>query len=481
MPDHSDTHIVALATRDDKAVERGRKMLDAIDRALAPTINSGRDEWYNDLMHGGEGTLKSNIHNGALLVYNHPELANRFALNLLGYFPTVLGPLPWDIHGPFPRRVRDSDIVDLAAWLDLRHISLARQTVEAILTAIASRFTYDPIAEYLSSPEWDGENRIDALLPHYMGSPDTDATRAIGRKFMIASVARALAPGCKMDNVLVMEGAQGIRKSTSVKVLYGKDWTLETMTDIGTKDARQQIGGYWAVELPELHHLTRSETRQIKAWMSTQVDDYRPPYGRFNMSVKRRCVFIATNNPGDGWLDDPTGARRFWITNCDHVDIDRLALDRDQLWAEATHAYKGGEQWWFDEHDPQSPHAHAMALIRNAQEDRFANDAWHNRVGAFLAGTTLNEISLDSILSNLNIPMDRWDRRIQIRVGAIITKIGGWKKIDRGKSGARERYVYVREEPAPLPPVQLRLPTEERHYESEESAFDDLEELLGGN
>jgi predicted P-loop ATPase len=452
--------------RERKKAEKQRKKEEALDAMTAPAeiVPSTHDgDWRALLMVNGEGKPSKTITNALVFLEHHEQLSMRFAMNALGLRPMVVRRPPWDQVGPFPRRLSGADVVKATAWLERKGVVLGRDTIGAVLETVCHDHTYDPIAEYLESVAWDGIERIDHWLTDFYGVTDSDAARAISRKFMIGSVARALRPGEKMDNILVLEGAQGLRKSMSIKVLFGREWTLETMEQIGTKDARQQIAAYWAVELPELDHLTKAQTSAVKGWLSTDTDDYRSPWGHFSLPHPRRCVFLATHNPGAAWLDDPTGARRFWVVECTKIDIDGLRQARDQLWAEAVAAYRKGDRWWFEEHEHNGEDK-ALLQIREAQRNRFQDDPWYNIVAEWLAGQITEFVTIESILEKLSIPKDRWDKMTTTRIGKIVAATEQWKKKDRG-AGVKPRYIYerVRAEPvvAALPPEPELPPPED--------------------
>src|SRR5580704_14472420 len=83
----------------------------------------------------------------------------------------------------------------------------------------------------------------------------------------------------------------------------------------------------------------------VKAFLTSQVDRYRPAYGRRALDFKRTCVFAGTAN-GETPLTDETGNRRFWPVTCGTIELEKLKSDRDQLWAEAYATYQKGEPWW---------------------------------------------------------------------------------------------------------------------------------------
>lgn len=253
-------------------------------------------------------------------------------------------------------------------WLG-SHWALTTSTTEVAdqLLRVAQLWcTYDPVAEYLRSLVWDGVSRIGCAtgpgwLTTYCRVQDTSYVRKVSARFLISAVARALDPGCKVDTVLVLEGDQGARKSTTLSILGG-EWFTDTPMVLGDKDSRLLAASKWIVELGELKSLLRNDEAS-KGFLSQCYDDFRPPYGRAPEKFERRCVFAGSTNEYE-YLQDPTGNRRYWAVRTGQCDTESLLRDRDQLWAEAAHRYLGahlnpdqadvsccGERWWFDAHE----------------------------------------------------------------------------------------------------------------------------------
>lgn len=237
--------------------------------------------------------------------------------------------------------VLDIEIADL--MMEMVGMNIDKGTVADRLMRVAMENRFDPIADYLTRIKWDGTPRLDTWLERYTGADTTDVPPGflefVGRKWMISTVARALNPGCKADLVLILEGEQGIGKSTLFETLGGK-WYCDLTVSLHDKDAKMLNAGAWISELPDLASLKRtSEVNAVKAFFSTREDRFRPPYGRHVISSPRRTVYGASTNDLT-YLADVTGNRRFCCVRATKIDRVGLLRDRDQLFAEAVALYQ---------------------------------------------------------------------------------------------------------------------------------------------
>lgn len=196
--------------------------------------------------------------------------------------------------------------------------------------------TYHPIRDYLDAVRWDGTPRIDRWLTSYLGAENTPYTQAVGRLMLMAAVRRVRQPGIKFDQIIVLEGPQGSGKSTALRIMAGGDDNFSD-ADILTLDAKSQmeaLEGVWIYEICELEGISRADTSKVKSFASRDTDRGRPAYGRFRENRPRQNILVGTTND-DQYLRDQTGNRRFWPVRTTTIDVEALARDRDQLWAEA--------------------------------------------------------------------------------------------------------------------------------------------------
>jgi len=203
----------------------------------------------------------------------------------------------------------------------------------------------DPVRAYLDSivPTWDGRSRLDSWLACYLGAAPSALNSKVGALLLTAAARRVRQPGAKFDEIVVLVSPEGFGKSGALEILAGEDSFSDQ--DILTLDERRQqeaLQGVWIYEISELQGLGRADIDRVKAFASRRTDRCRPAYGHTPEWRPRRCVLVATTNHAT-FLRSQTGNRRFWPVECERIDLDALARDRDQLWAEASVREATGE------------------------------------------------------------------------------------------------------------------------------------------
>lgn len=331
-----------------------------------------------------------------------------------------------DPPGPYPRPWNAEDVALFQAHLQrLWSHRFSRQTVEEAMPVEAKRRRFHPLRDWLDGLAWDGKPRVDGWLRRAFGCPGDPYHAAAGAKLLVASVRRVRRPGCKFDHTPVFEGLQGVGKSTALRKLYGDEWFSDAMPDdMAGKDAAMALNGVWCLELAELQQLIRSEPATVKAFLSRQVDRYRPPYGRVYIDRPRQTILVGTTNDEE-WLSDATGNRRFWPLACAHADVAWIEAHREQLWAEAAAREAAGETHWLDGDE-------ARAGAVREQAGRLVEDAWGEKVRVFLNDGRVRATTAD-MLDALNIPIAQQNKSSQMRVAAIL-RAEGWRKDRTEKS-----------------------------------------------
>lgn len=321
---------------------------DGLDDAELP--EDYNDEWKAELEYTKSGRLLCNIANIILILENDPALAGHIVHDLFTGMDSAKDGLPWNKNA---NQWTDTDDANLRVWLEKHYDITGKEKIADALTAVLTRHSYHPIRDYLSGLTWDGVPRLDRIIIDYMGAEDSELNRAMSRKHFVAAVARVFNPGCKYDYCLIMSGAEGIGKSTLLRVMGGK-WFNDSITTLEGKEGMEQLRRAWVVELGELSCIKRSDVEQVKAHLSKQVDIYRAAYARRVLEHPRQCVFCGTTNKAL-FLKGDTGNRRFWVIPVvaelrKYRDwSEAIRRDRDQLWAEAVHYYKQGEPLYLSE------------------------------------------------------------------------------------------------------------------------------------
>jgi len=264
--------------------------------------------------------------------------------------------------------LKDSDIIRIRAEIENRyHVSFNNDMVFNAIIAVSEERRYHPVRDYLNTLQWDRVPRLSSLFGAYFITPERKPLyEAASRCFGIGAVARVFQPGAKVDTYPVLEGKQGIFKSSGIAALVPeKAWFSDTRIDLGNKDAYIALNGKWIYEVAELDSFRGVGSTRLKSFVSSAADAYRPPYGRILQTIPRQTVFIATTNDSD-YVSDSTGERRKWPIPVNSVDKDALYRDRDHLWAEAVVAYRAKEQWYLDDEM-------AAQMAEAAQERREPN------------------------------------------------------------------------------------------------------------
>lgn len=391
----------------------------------------GGDHWKSMLLRSEKGNAQANLYNAQIAFMHAPEWRGAVAHDDFTDKDVWRRPAPWMARKFEPgAEMADHDFTDAAAWLQANGINIAAGPVREAMVSVAAKRRFSSAREYLERVQWDGVPRLDTILIDHLGAEDTLLARQFAAKTIIAAVARVFQPGCKVKTILTLEGSQDIGKSLFCETLVPvKAWFTDTTPDLSNKDSLAQLRGILIQEHAELATLGKADANRVKAFLSSNVDRYRPAFGRVARDYPRQCIFVATVNPGaTGYLKDETGGSRFWPVVCGigwaagrTFDASALASARDQLWAEAVHRFKAGESWWLAD-------AATKAAQVEAADARYDSDVWTAPVLDYLdehrqAGASTEEILAGAIRKNIG----EWTRADQIRIGAIVVR-AGWDR-----------------------------------------------------
>ncbi len=418
-------------------------------------LNQAPGEWLQLVMweQTKKGTMPVKHHdNGAIVLRYHPQWQGRVAFNTHSQEVVTRSP-PWHASNMPADYVdewtpwRDSDTARLSSWLKRElQLDLDVGACDRAIVIAADANPIHPVRDWFKSLRWDRVMRLHEAPTTYFGAESSTYHARVFRWWMIAAVARTFQPGCKMDTVLILEGPQGLKKSSALRALTGSEWFIDTPIDLHNKDAFLSLHGKLVVELAELESLRKADAGRAKAFFTSPSDTYRPPYGRRVVTVHRQCVFAGTVNHAS-YLPDTTGNRRYWPIACTAIDLDAIKRDREQLWAEAVHWFREGEPWW-----PRTQEEHDDC--EQAQEPRAEGDEWEGLVATYAERHQAWKPTVGEVLSDvLGIERGRWTRSDQMRVASVLQRIGFARKQVREAGAKVWRYVPGTKLRAQQPPL----------------------------
>lgn len=386
---------------------------------------------------------------------NAPEWDGVLSFNEFSQQVVTQNPTPWGKPARMPWTDNDDSLA--SEWMQCEAgIFVPSAIVAEAVQTVARENSFHPVRQYLKSLNWDNASRIEKWVITYLGCEESEFARAVGSRWMVSAVARVFRPGCQVDCVLLLEGPQGIKKSSALRALVGDEWFSDHIADLGSKDSRIELPGKWVIEMSELAATRRADTEKVKAFLTARADHFRPPYGRRVIDIPRQNVFAASTNDAQPFVDS-TGNRRFWPVHCGRIDLEGIRRDRDQLWAEAYHSFKAGAAWWLDTSE-------LNRLANEEQEQRYEDGVWDNLILDWLEdprqrahmsdgvalptthwdGSTREKVTISDILIHaIGKRIDRLLQSDRNQVARCLTH-HGWKKKQQRAGATRGRWFYVR-------------------------------------
>lgn len=411
-----DAHIRLLKASTIKAVKREKPAIEAKPLTAEPEIDLQRDHLARPFCTDA---------NALRLLQEHPKYAGRI------WFDDFAQRLMIDEK----RFEKKTEGIACKIWMQQAYAmhNISENAIGNAALHYGHAQARHVLRDYLEAIKWDGADRLSGFMANVYGAERNAYSEAVGRCWLVSAIARIYEPGCKADCMLVLEGGQGIYKSTSLSLL-GAQWFMESHEDplFSRKDFLGQLQGHWIIEVPEMHSIAGAVNgiEKIKGIISCQVDDYRRPWGDTSVPYPRQCIFAGTTNLRQ-WNSDPTGGRRFWPILCGHIDLDYLKANRDQLWAEAVSRYKAHEKWWDVPVDD----------AREQQDLRRRGDVWEPIIEKYVTHIPmyhedrtctwekrtrpLEYLQVHRILSEaINKQVANWSRADEMRVASILGVLG---------------------------------------------------------
>jgi len=385
------------------------------------------------------------MHNGITLIKNLPKLKGLFRYNEFKNDVFVCRCPPWDRPEEFKVRILENvDLTRLEAYLEVSDgMRLGSDKLLRCIEDVAMQDRFHPVRDYFNELQWDGKPRLATHFQRCLKVTEEppEYLARIATMWFVAGVARVFEPGCKFDNMLVLEGKQDYGKSLWLRTIgtFGRDIEECYYTDAITIDMIEERGsilklqGNLIIEFPELSGMGKKDQDQIKRWITLQWDEVEVKYRQRTQVMQRQFILAGTYNPiqGEGWLNDPTGGRRFWpVTVGGFVDVEGVRAEREQLWAEAVHIYRQGYTLYIDKSDP------VYLMAQQAQAQRATVDIWHDAVAKIVSEGPF--WSSSEILDKLGLPVAKQGMMEKRRVSKVMSQLG-WEYKERSINGSRMR------------------------------------------
>ena len=376
---------------------------------------------------GNVKSVKQLVHNFEIVMDKDSRFAGKIRLNEFAQQPYLYGSVPWENENNC-RAWSSHDDSALFSLIQADYGLKSRQDFADALKNVSMRNKFHPVRELLDSLTWDGKEHIRSLLPEYLGAEDSDYTYQVMRLWMLGAVSRVYKPGSKFDYTIILQGSQGIGKSTFLKLMALDDsWFNDSLDSLDSDKAVQSLTGSWIIELAELKSLARTAggVESVKRFLTATQDKYRIPYERRADTFYRQCVFAGTTNKDD-FLQDETGNRRFLIIHTGATKPSKSLFtpeamdDIKQAWAEAVHIWKN--------EDPQLilPEK-CMQQAKELQEANMADDGKRGIILGYLEGKTqvcAREIWFEALEESISPKSYQTSE-----INSIIAKVPGWQRM----------------------------------------------------
>lgn len=356
-----------------------------------------------------------------------------------------------------------NDAAMIRLWLDVDETFGFRPPKELFFDVVidyAKQNAFHPVRDYLDSLQWDGQPRLDTWLVRHAKAEDSAYTRAVSSLVLIAAVRRARRPGCKFDEMLILESDQGLNKSSALRVLaVREDWFTDDLPlNVDSKVFIERTRGHWIIEAAELKGIRKGDVEHLKNMLSRRTDKARLAYGRITEEVPRQCIMIGSTN-SQKYLRDTTGNRRFWPVRVQRFDVQSLAGEVDQLWAEAALREANGESIRLN------PKLYPLATA--AQQMRQAEDPWLHRLEDVL-GDIEGKLLAEDAWRIVGKPPGQRTQEDNERFGAALKELG-FVRVKR-RFGGPPQNAYVRGASHEAQEVRIIVAADGGSAQSENSA-----------
>ena len=446
--------IVESALRHDKGVS-------------VPVVANTDIDLIYDTDKDGNPKIRQCAENVARVILNDPALANKIKEDTFGHRLVYFGQLDWRANGDTLGEWTDKDDSALRSYLHMKYRLRNKGDYEDGFNMALFENTWDPLTSRLDALEWDGVPRIDEAMTRFLGVEKTEYNLAVFRLFLQGAVRRAYEPGCKFDNMMVLIGNQGDGKSTFFKFLtVNEEWYTDNFNfrDTKNKATIEYMTGKWILEMGEMEVMKKDTvtSNELKAFISSQADDYRVPYEKRPQRRPRQCVFCGTSNDKN-FLKDRTGNRRYWPVDC-HATEETKARIFDyknskpylkQVMAEAVAYYKA-----HPDEDLRLPRRIEL-MAEEAQDEHLEEDVWVQIIDEFLENELIGRVNAAYIYDKAfgKDPADMRKGESNRIVTILRNDIEGWHEIGKARlTGYGKRGICFERDQAPPTATQEAPP-----------------------
>jgi len=341
-------------------IENLKELNAQIEEAQAENV------WKSGLELDPKGNIKNVITNYIIYLTQSTKYKDKFRYNDFTKQNEFCG-----------KEFKDSDLCDLYTDIENELGILSFKKIDTALTVVFHRNEYNPIIDYLNSVEWDGQKRIETLFIDLLDADNTELNRYMTKTWFIAAVKRIFEPGCKFDNMIVLQGEQGIGKSSICDLISLKYSNNVSLNEVGHKDLINKLNRTWIAVVDELDSFNKKEMSNIKTFISNTKDTARLAFGKDAETYPRHCVFIGSTNDST-FLRDNTSIveRRFWVIKCNKTNRDgrifEVLTDEyiNQIWAESVYYYKENPNMYLDiTQDLMDDFANTMSQFKTFTDD----------------------------------------------------------------------------------------------------------------
>lgn len=275
------------------------------DSNLTSALSNMNDEMMLAMKFNNNGTPNASIDNYVHAIQEMEEFKGAFKYNS---FTNKMQRVEKDGS---VRTWSDSDDAWMMSVIETKLQIYDYRKFTQALSLCEKKVSYHPIKSLIEETEWDGVPRIDRFLTDIMHCDDDTYSREVSRMIFYGGISRLYYPGCKFDYMPIFIGEQGTCKSTLISWLAMDTGSYKEVLTIEGKEGAELLKDAWICEFSELLAMVRSrEVESMKAYITREVDSFRPAYGRHVVDNPRHCIFIGTTNNYE-FLIDKTGNRRY--------------------------------------------------------------------------------------------------------------------------------------------------------------------------